>query len=166
MKPAAFLDRDGVIVQDHEYVADMALVEWMPGVAAAVNSLREHGFRVVVVTNQSGVARGYFTEAQCRQFNEELLAELQTMGAEVDALYYCPHDADAHCACRKPRPGMIESAIEELALERDGSFLIGDRGSDLLAAQAARIPGYLFDGADLAQFVKDLLPEIARRSAR
>ena len=154
-RPCCFLDRDGVLNVDHGYVASMERLEWIPGARAAVRRLHEEGFAVVVVTNQSGIARGMFSADEYASFERQFRAAL---GEPLDGFYHCPHlpEVTGPCDCRKPGNGMIERAFAELPLRRPGSFLIGDSPRDLEAAERSGLPGYLFEGGDLADFVDDI----------
>jgi D-glycero-D-manno-heptose 1,7-bisphosphate phosphatase len=161
---AAFLDRDGVINRDLGYVHRPDQFEWMPGAPDAIRLLNERGFRVIVVTNQSGIGRGLYDEAEFRAFMDWIGTKLAEHGARFDAVYYCPHhptEARAPyrqtCDCRKPAPGLIRRAIAEHGLDPGQSFLIGDKSSDIEAAKAAGVTGHLFDGRDLLDLVRRIL---------
>jgi D-glycero-D-manno-heptose 1,7-bisphosphate phosphatase len=163
-RPAAFLDRDGVLNFDDGYVFRPEALRLVPGAAAAVRRLNAAGYLTVVVTNQSGVARGYFTEADMDAFHAHLVAALARDGARLDAIYSCPYHPEgiveryrADHPDRKPGPGMILRAIADLDIDTDRSFLIGDRSSDIEAARRAGIPGHLFGTDDLAVFVDRIL---------
>lgn len=163
-RPTAFLDRDGVINIDHGYVVRPEDLAFVSGAPAAIRRLNEAGYCVVVVTNQSGVARGYFTEDDVAHFHDHMRAELAKHGARIDAIYTAPHHPEATVAAyradhpdRKPRPGMLLKAFAELPIEKEGSFLVGDKASDIAAAQAAGIPGHLFAGGDLDAFIGGVL---------
>lgn len=163
-RPAAFLDRDGVINIDHGYVVRPEDLAFVSGAPAAIRRLNEAGYCVVVVTNQSGVARGYFTEDDVARFHDHMRAELAKHGARIDAIYTAPHHPDATVAAyradhpdRKPRPGMLLKAFAELPIEKEGSFLVGDKPSDIEAAKAAGIPGHLFESGDLDAFIGGVL---------
>ena len=171
-RPAAFLDRDGVINVDHGYVVRPEALDFIAGAPAAIRRLNRAGYLVVVVTNQSGVARGYFTEDDVARFHDHLRHRLAGEGAEIDAIYTAPHHPDATVEAyradhpdRKPRPGMILRAIADLGIRRDGSFLIGDRASDIAAAEAAGIPGHLFTGGDLDGFLAGVLAAASNHPA-
>jgi D-glycero-D-manno-heptose 1,7-bisphosphate phosphatase len=151
MRPGAFFDRDGVLNQDGGYVYRAEDWHWQVGAIEALELCREQGYAVIVVTNQSGVGRGFYTDEDVTALHRDKLSGL------VDAVYYCPHSPDDDCECRKPRPGMIESAIRDLGLDRARSFLIGDNDTDLLAAEAAHIPGYLYRGGNLLTMVRGIL---------
>ncbi len=163
--PAVFLDRDGVLIVDSGYPhrdEDLVLI---PGAAEAVRRLNTLGYLVVIVTNQSGVARGYFSEDRMNAFNDLLVRKLAGKGARIGAVYACPFHDEAEDPKyfhpdhpdRKPNPGMILRAIADHDIDPARSFLIGDRPSDLEAARRAGMPGFLFEGGDLDHFVRDLL---------
>jgi D-glycero-D-manno-heptose 1,7-bisphosphate phosphatase len=162
---AAFLDRDGVLNIDFGYVADPEQLVLVEGAASAVRLLNRAGYLVVVVSNQSGVARGYFQSSAVEAFHEHLQARLAAEGAHLDAVYWCPFHPDgsvtefrADHEDRKPRPGMILRAIKDLDIEATESFLVGDKNIDIQAAVAAGIPGHLYDGAmPLDQFVESIV---------
>jgi D-glycero-D-manno-heptose 1,7-bisphosphate phosphatase len=163
-RPAVFLDRDGVLIEDTGYPHRPAEVRWMPGAAEAVRRLNEAGRYVFVVTNQAGVARGLYAEAQVHVLHGWMAGRLAEAGARIDAFAYCPHHPEAvlpayrrDCRRRKPRPGMIEDLLAARPVEAARSFLIGDRETDIAAAAAAGIAGYLFQGGDLAVFLDRLL---------
>lgn len=160
---AAFFDRDGVLIVDTGYASDPEAIRWIDGAKAALARLSALGFRLFVVTNQSGVARGLFDETAVRQIHAAMQAALPD-GVGFADLAYCPHHPDGQvarhaiaCDCRKPASGMIERLITRHHLDRAGSFLIGDRQSDIEAATRAGVPGYLFAGGDLDAFVADVL---------
>ena len=154
MKPIAFLDRDGVLNVDHSYIFTMDRVEWVPGAQSAAELLRSLGYWVIVVSNQSGIARGMATLDQYETFERQYLT---AFGTPIDAVYYCPHGPDSSCECRKPKPGMLEQAFATFESDRSKSFLIGDKESDILAAVNAGIPGYRFTGGNLEEFVRKIL---------
>jgi histidinol-phosphate phosphatase family protein len=163
-RPAAFLDRDGVLIEDTGYPHDPAAVRWIAGAPEAVARLNRDGFFVFVVTNQSGVARGLYPEAEVHALHRWMAARLAEAGARVDAFEHCPHHPEAplpafrrDCRRRKPAPGMIEDLLRGWPVERAGSFLVGDKPSDLTAASAAGLPGHLFPGGDLAAFLDRVL---------
>ncbi|CAN5728985.1 HAD family hydrolase [soil metagenome] len=155
-RPCAFLDRDGVLNLDHGYVATMDRVEWVPGAREAVRLLHDAGFAVVVVTNQSGIARGLFSASEYEAFEREYRLAFEE---PLDAIYHCPHlpEISGPCDCRKPGNGLLERAFTELPLRREGSFLIGDSDRDLEAARRSSIPGYLFTEGRLDEFLRGVL---------
>jgi D-glycero-D-manno-heptose 1,7-bisphosphate phosphatase len=145
-RPAAFLDRDGVLNVDRGYVHRLDQLEWVDGAAQAVGLLNRAGYIVIVVTNQSGIARGFYDEAAVRQFHTHMQDGLQAQGAHIDAFYYCPHHPQGtvaewavRCRCRKPLPGMLEQAARDWPIDLGRSFMIGDKDDD--------IPGIKFDAA-------------------
>ena len=162
MNGVVFLDRDGVINADIGYLWRREDFVWIPGAPAAIRLFNERGRPVVVVTNQSGVARGYYSEQDVESLHRWMNAELTRQGARIDAFYFCPHHPDGAipeytrvCDCRKPQPGMLLQAMEDWRADPAKSFLIGDKESDVAAAAAAGIRGYLFDGKNLLEFVED-----------
>lgn len=161
-KPAVFFDRDGVLNVDHGYTYRQQDFEWMPGAIETIQFFRAHHYQIFVITNQSGIARGYYTEEDVKSLHQFINEELAKHGAAIDAFYYCPHHTDGKvaeyqksCTCRKPLPGMIHSAFEEWSVDHEHSFMIGDKPSDVEAAEAAGIKGYLFTGDDLYEFVRE-----------
>jgi len=164
MKPAAFLDRDGVINYDDGYVGTSEHIRWMPHAAKAIRRLNDAGYFVFLFSNQSGVARGFFTEEELRTLFVWMRAELSAHGAVIDDIRYCPHHPDGTVAgyledhpWRKPSPGMILDLMQHWPVCHEGSFVIGDRDTDMEAAAAVKLPGYLFAGGDLDAFVADIL---------
>jgi histidinol-phosphate phosphatase family protein len=157
-RPVAFLDRDGTVMHDEHYLADPARVRLIDGAAGAIARLRGAGVAVVIVTNQSGIARGHITTAQYGAVRARLDALLQAAGAPVDATYHCPHhpDVDGPCDCRKPGPALYVRAIAELGLDARRAAFVGDRWSDLEAAAtfgglALLVPSPDTPPADLAR---------------
>jgi len=153
-RPAAFLDRDGVLNVDHGYAHRSDQLEWIVGAPQAVRLLNDAGYLAIVVTNQSGVARGYYDEAAVRRFHSHMQEALRAQGAHIDAFYYCPHHPEGtvkelavRCNCRKPGTGMLEQAARDWPIDRGRSFLIGDKDDDMAAAAAFKIRGVKFDSA-------------------
>ncbi|HEX7392883.1 MAG TPA: HAD family hydrolase [Thermoplasmata archaeon] len=130
-KFAVFVDRDGTIVFDKHYLADPDGLELIPTVAEGIAKLNRAGIPVIVVTNQSGVARGRFTEDKLREIHARLERMLKEKGARIDDIFYCPHMPDAGCECRKPAPGMLLRAKERHNIDLANSFVIGDRMLDV-----------------------------------
>ena len=161
--PAAFLDRDGVLIEDCGYPHRPEHLVLIPGAAAAVRRMNQAGYRTVIVTNQSGVARGLFSEDQMHAFNALLVARLAEAGAVIDAVYAAPFHAEAvdpryrhpDHPDRKPNPGMLLRAMAEHGLDPARSFIIGDQKRDLEAGARAGVAGFLFEGGDLDAFVRD-----------
>ncbi len=128
---AVFLDRDGTIAEEVGYANHISRFVVYPFAATAIRRLNEAGLPVIVVTNQSGVARGFFPESLIGRMHEKMVEELAAGGAHVDGMYYCPHIRDDQCSCRKPLPGMLEQAAREHNLEISGSVLVSDRYNDI-----------------------------------
>ena len=128
---AVFLDRDGTIAEEVGYANHISRFVVYPFAAAAIRRLNEAGLPVIVVTNQSGVARGFFPESLIGRMHEKMVEELAAGGAHVDGMYYCPHIRDDQCSCRKPLPGMLVLAAREHNLEVPGSVLVSDRYNDI-----------------------------------
>jgi D-glycero-D-manno-heptose 1,7-bisphosphate phosphatase len=145
VKRAVFLDRDGVITREPPYYAHkVSQLELLPGAAAAIRRLNEQGFLVVIVSNQAGIGRGYYGEADMVSFNRAMQDRLGEAGARIDAVYFCPHHPEAglgellrDCDCRKPKPGMLVRAGEELDIDLRRSFMVGDRATDIEAGKRA-----------------------------
>jgi|Deesub1362B_J571_1020462.scaffolds.fasta_scaffold00490_16 D-glycero-D-manno-heptose 1,7-bisphosphate phosphatase len=138
MGKAVFLDRDGVVTEQVEgYLDDPESVELLPGAAAAIRRLREAGFKVVMVTNQAGVGYGHFTEETLAKIHIRLVEKLSQEGTELDGIYYCPHTPDDNCPCRKPSPGMLLRAAEELGIDLSRSYMVGDMTTDIEAGKRA-----------------------------
>jgi D-glycero-D-manno-heptose 1,7-bisphosphate phosphatase len=169
-RPAAFLDRDGVINHDDGHLGTHERIRWMPNAAKAIRRLNDAGYFVFFFTNQSGVAHGFFTEEELRTLLDWMRTELAAHGAVIDDVRYCPHHPEGTVAgyredhnWRKPSPGMILDLMAHRPVRREGSFVIGDRPTDIEAAYAAGLPGFLFAGGDLDEFVAKA---IAQTSAR
>ncbi len=131
------LDRDGTIVVNHGYLADPAGLEFAPGAAQALQWLYSHGYRLVVISNQSGVGRGFFSLERLAAMNARLNAMVEGSGARLEAIYCCPHAPDAACACRKPAQGLMLRAASDLGFNPESAIVIGDKGSDVEFGRAA-----------------------------
>lgn len=140
-RPAVFLDRDGTIAEEVGYLNHLSRFRMFPFAGAAIHRLNEAGLPVFVVTNQSGVARGYFPESFVRQVHQLLEQQLGQQGAHLDGVYYCPHAADDGCECRKPGTGMLQRAAREHHLDLHRSFVVGDRFLDMEMAFRAGCKG-------------------------
>lgn len=164
-KPAVFFDRDGVLNVDHGYVHRPDQWDWIQGAREAVKLCNDLGYLVFVVTNQSGIGRGYYTEEQFLEFMRWVELEFREHGGHLDAVYHCSHHPseanDAYrqiCGCRKPEPGLINQALSEWKVDRTHSLLVGDSHKDIDAATAAGIAARLFQGGDLFDFLRPILP--------
>ncbi|WP_419177040.1 HAD-IIIA family hydrolase [Desulfosediminicola sp.] len=161
-RPAAFLDRDGVLIVDSGYPHNPDEVIWIDGAKAFVKDLNDKGYFVFVVTNQAGVGHGMYEEEQIMALHRWMTEELKLVGAHIDKFSYCPHHPEARvkeyrleCRRRKPNPGMIEDLLSAYPVDRERSFLIGDKETDLHAAAAASIRSYHFKGGDLRLFGRE-----------
>ena len=150
MRPAVFLDRDGTVIEERGYLGDLALIAPFPYAAAAIRGLASAGYAIVIVTNQAGIARGYFDEAFVRRAHVHLDGLLRAEGAVVDGYYYCPHHPAGvvegyrrECRCRKPAPGMVEDAARDLGLDVARSWVVGDKWLDVELAARAGARGIL-----------------------
>jgi len=135
-RPAAFLDRDGTINVECHYLSDPAELELLPGVTEGLHRLQKAGYALVLITNQSGIARGYFDHAQLDAIHARLKALLAEEGICLDGLYACPHGPDDQCSCRKPLPGLALQAKADLHLDLKRSIMIGDKSADIGVGKA------------------------------
>lgn len=142
-RPAVFLDRDGTICEEMGYLNHITRLRIFPFAASAIARLNLAGIPVVVVTNQSGVARGIFPESLVTEVERRIEAELAAGGARIDAFYYCPHNKDQNCDCRKPLPGMLTRAAKEHNLDLSRSAVVGDRYVDVALAHTVGALGLL-----------------------
>jgi D-glycero-D-manno-heptose 1,7-bisphosphate phosphatase len=140
---AVFLDRDGVINVDRGYVHRIEDFEFVPGIPFMLRELQLDGWRLVVVTNQSGIGRGLFTEDDYERVTQHMREQLAAHGVRLDGVYHCPHAPEQGCGCRKPAPGMLLRAAASLGLDLSRSVLVGDKESDMQAAHAAGLKGAL-----------------------
>ncbi|MEM0912636.1 MAG: D-glycero-beta-D-manno-heptose 1,7-bisphosphate 7-phosphatase [Pseudomonadota bacterium] len=158
MQPALFLDRDGVININHGYVSDIDSFDFIPGIFNIVEQAIAQGFKVIVVTNQSGIGRGYYTEDQFLQVTHWMRGEFSKHGGRIDGVYFCPHHPSEAkgqylqvCCCRKPKPGLFEDAIKTHQIAVDKSIMIGDKKSDLVAAASAGVKNRILFSQDTQQ---------------
>lgn len=164
---AIFLDRDGTLNVDVNYLYKIEDFAWVPEARAALAYLVQQGYTLFVITNQSGIARGYYTIAQMEQLHEHMNQELAQVGAHIEKFYYCPHHQKEgvlpeyvkDCDCRKPKPGMLLQAMAEYDIDKAASLMIGDSKRDVEAAEAAGIRGVLYKGGSLLEFVKQALAQ-------
>jgi D-glycero-D-manno-heptose 1,7-bisphosphate phosphatase len=163
-RPAIFFDRDGVLNEDSGYVFEARKLKWIDGAHAAVKAANDAGYFVFVITNQSGVARGFYEESHVEALHAWMSDDLARTGARIDAFEYCPFHPEAPIERyrqasnrRKPAPGMITDLLKRFPVDVSRSILIGDKPSDIEAAQAAGIKGYLFRGDNLEHFLKSIL---------
>jgi len=163
-RPAAFLDRDGTLNVEVHYAHRPEQITWIDGAVDAIRRLNEAGWWVFVVTNQAGVAYGYFDEETVHALHRWMAANLEARGARVDAFYYCPHHPTKGqgrykiaCDCRKPAPGMLRQAMAEYPVDAARSFIIGDRDRDVDAGRAIGIAGALYTGGNLDDLVADMM---------
>lgn len=164
--PAVFFDRDGVLNEDFGFVHKPADFRWIAGAKEAIGWLNQNGYLVFVVTNQSGIGRGYFSVADVECLHDWMQEQLAATGAHVDQFIYCPHHPEAvhfayrqKCTCRKPQPGMILDLLQQWSVDPGRSLLIGDQERDIEAARRAGISAARFSGGNLHDF---LLPNLRR----
>lgn len=179
------LDRDGTLIVERHYLSDPCQVEFIPRVAEGLRQLRRLGLGLVVITNQSGVGRGFFDETRLDLIHERLCELLEAEGIHLDGIYFCPHTPEDDCLCRKPRTGLIERAARELDFDPRRVFVIGDQPCDIqlgqrigattflvrtgygmeVAAAAKVSPGYVVDGvSEAAQVIERVLVTDERRT--
>lgn len=164
---AVFLDRDGTLNVDVNYLYKIEDFAWVLEAREALAYLVQQGYTLFVITNQSGIARGYYTIAQMEQLHEHMNQELAQVGAHIEKFYYCPHHQKEgvlpeyvkDCDCRKPKPGMLLQAMAEYDIDKAASLMIGDSKRDVEAAEAAGIRGVLYKGGSLLEFVKQALAQ-------
>ena len=131
LKRAVFLDRDGTVCEDVNYLSRPEQLKIFPFAAKAIRLLNDNDFLVILITNQSGIARGFFDENALLEIHEKLLSELAEQNAKLDAIYFCPHNSGDNCNCRKPNTGMIEQATRDFSIDLENSWMIGDKAIDV-----------------------------------
>jgi len=146
--PAIFMDRDGTVSEEVGYMYHAGLYRLYPWTGEAIRKINQSGMKSVLVTNQSGVERGYFDDSMVQEVHQLLRKNLLQCGAQIDGIYYCPHVPETNCHCRKPKPGMILQAVRDLEIDLSQSFMIGDRYTDVLTAHAAGIRAVLVCSGD------------------
>jgi D-glycero-D-manno-heptose 1,7-bisphosphate phosphatase len=172
-RPAVFFDRDGVLNEDVGYAWRPEELRWVPGARQAVKRFNDLGWWVFVVTNQSGIGRGFYGRDDLEAFHGAMTADLAREGAGIDAFYDCPFHPEAVVEAlrhpdhpdRKPNPGLLLRAMAEHPVDRERSLMLGDKPTDLEAARRAGVAGHLFPGGDLDAFVADLLTRDTSRNA-
>lgn len=167
MKKILFLDRDGILNEDVAYLHGIYDLRWVPHIVDALLYAKHLGYEFIVVTNQSGVARGYFTVDDVEFLHNYMRDYLEKAGIPILHMYYCPHlpegtvaEYAVECNCRKPKSGMIFQAMADYDIDREKSFLIGDSQRDIACARGAGIRGYLYNGGNIYTFVKDILDKM------
>ena len=156
LRPAIFFDRDGTLNVDTHYLYKTEEFRWIEDAPAAIRWANDHGYLAVVITNQSGVARGFYTEADVEKLHRWMNERLAEVDAHIDAFYYCPHHPEGavakyrkHCDCRKPGTALIEEACRALHIERSASFFIGDAERDMACAARSGLRGVRYEGGSL-----------------
>jgi len=157
MNKIAFLDRDGVINHDVGYVWDKVDFKWIDGVKEAIKLLKKEGYKIIIITNQSGINKGLYTRNQVDELHKWINKTLKVnIGKKIDGFYICPHTKEEECLCRKPKTELFMKAIYDKGpIDLDNSFMIGDRDKDMLAAQRIGIRGFKFEGGNLLDFIKE-----------
>ena len=148
MNKAVFFDRDGVINIDTGYVGRIEDFTFVEGIIPAMQYAQRQGYLLIIVTNQSGIGRGYYTEEDFQQLTTWMKTELVQHGVILDAVFHCPHTDNDHCECRKPKPGLFLQAIDKFDVDCDNSWMIGDSERDIEAAVAAGIGNTVFFDPD------------------
>ena len=163
-KKAVFFDRDGTLNVDTAYLYRIEEFRWEEGAVEAIRYCNDRGWLVIVVTNQSGVARGYYTEADVERLHAWMNEDLEKHGAHIDAFYYCPHHPQGavaqyakECDCRKPAPGLVETACREYGIDEAKSVLIGDKERDVECAERAGVRGILYPGGSLLDALRQYI---------
>lgn len=169
-KKAVFLDRDGTIIVEKNYLDSIKNVELLSNAIQGLKKMQELGYLLIIVSNQSGVARGYFTEKTVQEINDFIMTTLSMSGIAITDIYYCPHllggsiqAYNCNCNCRKPKTGMIEKACLKYDIDISKSFMIGDKDSDMIMAKTAGCQGIMVEGpnynfiSENYPLVKDLL---------
>jgi D-glycero-D-manno-heptose 1,7-bisphosphate phosphatase len=165
--PAIFLDRDGTINIEKNYLYRIEDWEWIPGAIKAIKLINEMGFLAIVVTNQAGIARGYYTDSDVEFLHIQVNEILNAHGARIDAYYYCPHHPEfgdnRSCDCRKPAPGLLQKAKKDFDINLSDSYLVGDKITDIEAAEKSGVQPVLVEtGYGLIELKKrDFFPQVA-----
>ena len=159
--PAVFFDRDGTLNVDTGYLHEIEKLRWMPEAREAVKYVNDKGYLAIVITNQSGVARGMFGEEEVRKLHAYMNEELKGLGSHIDAFYYCPHHPEAavpeyrrDCSCRKPKSGLIERACRDYPIDLGQSLMVGDSPRDVECGERAGVRGVLYKGGNLLEVLR------------
>ena len=158
MVRAVFLDRDGTLNEDlGGYFHEPDKLELLPGVAEGLKRMKSMGYLLIVVSNQSGVAKGLFTEDDTKAVNKKINKVLEKHDVRINKFYYCPHGENDGCGCRKPKTGMLIRASKEMGIDLNGSWLVGDKSDDAKAAENVKklFPGFRFIGVETGHGMKD-----------
>lgn len=171
LRRAVFLDRDGVLIRkapENQYITAWEQVEFLPGVGEALRKLKQSGYLLIIVTNQSAVSRNELPIDVLKSIHKRMVHHLARENATIDAIYYCPHDRDGDCQCRKPRPQMLLQAAEEHGIDLQQSWMVGDAASDIEAGRTAgcrtiwiRLPSFSGESSPPADFSTTSIQEAA-----
>lgn len=140
---AIFLDRDDTINRDYGYVYQKEKLEFLPGAIEGLKMFQENGYKLIIITNQSGIGRGYFTEEQYLDFNDYFLQKLLENGVSINKVYYCKHAPEENCECRKPKLALFEQAIKDFDIDLDNSIVIGDKERDISISKISNAKGFI-----------------------
>ena len=163
MNRAIFFDRDGVLNKEVGYLHEIEKFFWIDGAKQAIKFCNEKNFLAIVITNQSGIARKFFTENDVKILHDFMQNDLKNFGAHIDAFYFCPHITEDFCECRKPKPGMIFQAAKDFNIDLKKSFLIGDSQRDIDAGKNAGLAGEIFfDGGNLFEVLKNHIEKFGK----
>ncbi len=164
-KKAVILDRDGVINKDCDYTYRLEDLEILPGVTSGLKKFQEAGYLIIVITNQSGIGRGYFSQGDFEKFNTELLNQLKDQGVKIDSLYFCPHHPDDNCSCRKPKNGLLFKAQKDFDLDLSQCLVVGDSDRDFFnqvgRCKIAWIKNERYPKTVITDYTVDNLEELA-----
>lgn len=151
---AVFFDRDDTLIEDKGYMYKTSDLKYFPKTIEVLKQLNAKGFEVFIVTNQSGVGRGFFSLDQMHKFNQFMLDDLNSKGIQVKGITFCPHSPEENCDCRKPKPKLINDLCDEFEVNKSASFMFGDKDSDLLAGQNAGLNSFKVHGRELENVLK------------
>ena len=167
MNKAVFFDRDGTLNVEVGYLYEFEKFKWIDGAIEVVKYCNDNGYLTIIVTNQSGIARGYYTEADVKELHRRMNEELSKQGAHIDDFFYCPHHPEGivdkysiDCECRKPKSGLIEEACRKYDIDKSKSLMIGDKPRDVECGENAGVYSILFDGGNLLSVLKAALAQL------